>query len=351
MSGFIKLPWSSAVKSPRKTRAMSVKKWSPQRLRSESSFWRSCMLLTAAHLDLFAWIGKREKKPTALAAHFGGNPESWEIFLNALCAMGLLRKRGVKYANSAFSSSHLAYRGAAYLLPEHDAWKTWGGLASALRAGKRPDIQRPFFSDRKETERLLHSLYIDGQEIAPDLIAKLPLGYCETLLDLGGGLGAFAVAICRRYPRLRVTLIEHPRIVPLAHRVVARAGLGKRVRVIGVDFARETLPEGFDRVFASNIIHSQGAKENRSLLLKIRNCLNPGGKLILRDLFMNRDRVTPHWAALFSVSLVLHTPRGRCYALDEILGWLRHAGFSRISRPFRSSRAFFDPDSVLIADK
>jgi 3-hydroxy-5-methyl-1-naphthoate 3-O-methyltransferase len=330
---------------------MPGKKWSLERLRTESSYWRSCILITAAHLDLFAWIRKREKNATALAAHFGGSPEGWEIFLNALCALGLLRKRGGKYANSPFSSRHLSRGGATFLLPEYDGWKIWGALASGLRTGKRPNTQKPFFSDRKKAYRLLRALHLDGQEIAPHLIAKLPLGRSETLLDLGGGLGAFSVGFCRRYPWLQVTLVEHPRIVPLARRAVAHAGLVKRVRVIGMDFTRQALPRGFDTVFVSNVLHSHGVDENRSLLLKIRDCLNPEGQLILREVFMSRERTAPEWATLFSVSLLLHTPEGRCYALDEILGWLRQSGFSRIKGPFRSSRVPFDPDSVLIAKR
>jgi len=330
---------------------MPGKKWNLERFRTEGNYWRSCVLITAAHLNLFAWIGKREKSPAALAAHFGGSSENWEIFLNALCAMGLLRKRGEKYANTRFSSRDLSRGGANFLLPEYDAWKIWGGLASALLTGKRPNSQKPFFSNHSEANRLLRALHLDAQEIAPDLIAKLPLSRCETLLDLGGGLGAFSVAFCRRYPRLQATLVEHPRIVPLARRAVTAAGLVKRVRVVAVDFAREALPRGFDTVFVSNVLHSRGVDENRSLLLKIRSCLKPTGQLILRDVFMSRDRTAPEWATLFSVLLFLHTPRGRCYALDEILGWLRESGFSRIKGPFRSSSLVFDPNSVLIAKR
>jgi len=73
--------------------------------------------------------------------------------------------------------------------------------------------------------------------------------------------------------------------------------------------------------------------------------------LILRDVFMSRDRTAPEWGALFSVSLLLHTPQGRCYGLDEILVWLREAGFSMIRGPFHSSPLPFDPDSILIAKK
>src|ERR1043166_6813267 len=87
------------VKRSIQNRTMPHKRWSLERLRSESDYWRSCILITAGQLNLFAWIGKLEKTPFDLAAHFGGKPAGWGIFCNALCAMGLLRKRGGKYAN------------------------------------------------------------------------------------------------------------------------------------------------------------------------------------------------------------------------------------------------------------
>jgi hypothetical protein len=127
--------------------------------------------------------------------------------------------------------------------------------------------------------------------------------------------------------------------------------MAKRVRVIGLDFSREALPRGFDTVFVSNILHAHGVDENRSLLVKLYDCLSPNGQLILRDVFMSRDRTTPEWGTLFSVLLLLHTAEGRCYALDEVLGWLREARFSQIADPFPSSSLPFDPDSILIARK
>ena len=111
---------------------MPGRAWNLKRLRSESGYWRSCILITAAHLDLFGWIGKQEKSPRALTAHFGGSAAGWEIFLNALCSMGLLRKRGGKYANGAFAARCLSRGGAISLLPAYDAWNIWGGLAAAL---------------------------------------------------------------------------------------------------------------------------------------------------------------------------------------------------------------------------
>lgn len=330
---------------------MTRKKRDLERLRRESGYWRSCILLTAAHLDLFGWIGKREKSVRAVAARYGGVAAGWEIFLDALCGTGLLRKRGKKYATTPFASRHLSGGKAAPLLLAHDAWESWGGLGTALTSGKRPAVQQPFFSDRRKAQRLLARLHLHAQEIAPYLIRKLPLSRCRTMLDVGGGLGTYAVAFCRRYPRLRATVIEHPAVLPLARCAVREAGMARRVRVIGIDFSRAALPRGFDAVFVSNVLHARGVDENRSLLRKLHRSLNARGLLVLRDVFMSRDRTAPEWGTLFSVLLLLQTPQGRCYSLDEILGWLRRTGFSRIKGPLRSSPLPFDPDSVLLARK
>ncbi|HXV82126.1 MAG TPA: methyltransferase [Candidatus Binatia bacterium] len=328
---------------------MGDRRWDLKRLRSESSYWRAGILLTAAHLDLFGWFGGKERSPQALAAHFGGRATGWEIFLNALCGMGLMQKRGDKYVHHVFTVRDRIRDGTATLLPGYDAWHTWGELAFALTEGKRPAMQKPFVSDASRAKRLLRSLHLDAQEIAPHLIKKLPLSRSTTLLDVGGGLGTFSIAFCRRYPRLQSTVLEHPRILPLARRAVAEAGMTTRVQVVGADFSRDALPQGFDTVFLSNVLHAHGVAQNRSLLLRLERCLNPRGQLIVRDVFMSRQRTAPEWGTLFSVLLLLHTPQGRCYALDEIRAWLREVGFSRIRGPFRSSPLPFDPDSVLIA--
>ena len=335
----------------RARRATRYKQWTPQRLRRAGSYCQARILGTAVHLELFDWLGNKAKGARAATNHFGGTREGWRIFLDAVSAMGLLDKRGVSYGNSAFTLRYLCSGKGSFLLSDHDAWNVWGRLPDSLTSGKRPKVAQPFFTERERAKRLLQSLDKDARKIAPYLMARLPLSRSKTLLDVGGGLGSFTIACCRRSPHLRGTIVEHPRVAALTSRAVKKAKIAKRVQVMALDIVKDPLPRGFDLVLVSNVLHGQGVRENRALLRSAYRSLNQGGRIVLRDVLMNRAGTDPEWGALFSVALFLHTPDGRCYALDEVRGWLRAAGFSGIKGPFRSSPLAFDPDSVLIAEK
>ena len=335
----------------RLTAPASYKRWSPQRLRAAADYSQARILSTAVHLELFDWFGNGLRSARAASNRFGATPEIWKIFLDALCAMGLLQKQAMSYENSSFTLRYLCSDEGLFLRPYHDAWNIWATLPDILTTGKRPKVAEPFFTDSKRSERLLQSLDHDARKIAPYLMARLPLSRSETLLDVGGGLGSFSIACCRRFSHLRATVLEHPGVAGFTSRAVQKAKLAKRVTVMTVDFMKDPLPLGFDLVLISNVLHGQGVKENRALLKSAYRALNHGGRIVLRDVLMNRAGTDPAWGALFSVALLLQTPRGRCYSLDEIRDWLGAAGFSDIQGPYLSSPLAFDPDSVLIADK
>jgi SAM-dependent methyltransferase len=302
-------------------------------------------------LELFDWLGKRAKDARDATNHFGGTQEGWEIFLDALAALGLLQKQRGRYENSRFTLRNLCAGKGSFLLPDHDAWNLWGKLPDFLTRKIRPKTARPFFTDPRRTERLLRSLDRDARKIAPYLMERLPLSRSMTLLDVGGGLGSFAIACCRRFQHLRATVVEHPRVIRFVRGAIKSAALTKRVHARPLDFVKDPLPLGFDLVLISNVLHGQGVRENRALLKSAYRALNQTGRIVIRDVWMNRAGTDPEWGALFSVSLLLHTPNGRCYGLDEVRDWLNEAGFSDIQGPLRSSPLSFDPDSILIAAK
>ncbi len=343
---------SPAKLSRKMTQALDTQtSWTPQRLRSIGCYWRSRIVSTAVHFQLFEWLGAKARAADAVSGHFGGKPQDWRIFLNALVAMKLLRKRGDRYHNSPFAMRHLRSLQADFLLPDHDAWNDWARLPDILTNGNRPKVARPFLTDPFKAERLLRALDEDGRKLAPYLIDRLPLSRCKRLLDVGGGLGTLSIAFCRRYPKLQATIVEHPNVALLTVGVVEKSRLKNRVEVIALDIVKDPWPVGFDVVLLSNVLHGQGVRDSSALIASAYDSLNPGGCLIVRDVLLGADRTTSAWGALFSVALLVQTPGGRCHSLREVREWLRRAGFSDIQKPWGSSPMFFDPDSVLMARK
>ena len=59
--------------------------------------------------------------------------------------------------------------------------------------------------------------------------------------------------------------------------------------------------------------------------------------MIIKDRFLDDDRTTPAWTAVFAVHLMVNTEKGRCYTLNEVSEWLTAAGFRQVDEIERSS--------------
>jgi cyclopropane fatty-acyl-phospholipid synthase-like methyltransferase len=112
------------------------------------------------------------------------------------------------------------------------------------------------------------------------------------LLDLGCGLGATLRSFARRLPKawlLGITRV--PWQVENARALNQAAGCGARVRVVEGDYEETVLPSaGYDGVYAlESSCHAHGADKG-ALLAEAHRLLRPGGRFVVADGFLARDR-------------------------------------------------------------
>ena len=50
----------------------------------------------------------------------------------------------------------------------------------------------------------------------------------------------------------------------------------------------------------------------------------------IHDFVLNKDKVSPPFAAIFGVHMLAVTEKGRTYTYEEISRWLKNAGFKDI---------------------
>lgn len=298
-------------------------------------YWETKILLTAVKLDLFSALAGRGRTAAELADRLGAHARTIELLLNALVAMRLLTKEDDRYANTAVAGTHLV-RGApqyvGHLLLLHDAeWNNWGRLEEAVRSGRSPASRHVFETDPELGANVLAVLNRIGQQSGPGLAKRLKLEGATELLDLGGGAGTNAIAFCSVYPSLRATVFDLPQILPFTERTVKEAGLEARIALKGGDFNRDPLGGPYDVALMSDILHYQGPEENAALVARVHAHLRAGGRLVIKDRFLDESRTGPAWVTAFALHILVNTERGRCYTVAEASEWLRRAGFDDVS--------------------
>lgn len=293
---------------------------------------------TAVSLGVFDIIGSRGSEAVAVAASIKADPRATELLLNALVALGLLKKENSRFSLTDLSAAYLTRSSPKFfgemILFDASLWDCWKDLETAIRSGspaRAPDMYQgnPTATDR--FIRAMHSL-VQARGDAEILIEKLDLGKARDLLDVGSGPGTYPIHLCKKFPGLRATVFDLPGTLRITERFVAESGLKGRITLLAGDYRRDPIPGSYQVVLLSNIIHGEGREENLRLMAKLYCCLDPGGKVVIKDHILDDSLTHPPVGAIFSMLMLLTTEHGRCYSFNEVRSWLEAAGFRQISQ-------------------
>lgn len=298
-------------------------------------YWETKILLTAVRLDVFSALDGKQKTFQDVAERLGAHGETLGLLLNALVAMRLLEKDGNSYVNSTVATTYLVRHSAQYvghLLLLHDAeWDNWGKLEQTIRTGQRSVDRHVFETDPALGSNVLAVLHRIGQQSGPDLARRLQLSGPVRFLDLGGGAGTNAIAFCQTYPKLTATVFDLPATLQLTERTVKEAGLESRITLSPGDFNKDGLGGPYDVVLMSDILHYQDFSTNARLVKRVWAHVAPGGRLVIKDRFLNEAGTAPAWTTAFAVHILVNTEQGGCYKTADAVQWMKEAGFSAVT--------------------
>lgn len=304
-------------------------------------YWETKILLTAVKLELFTMLNEKELSAGEIASRIHADSERLELLMNALVAIRVLRKQGDRFANTSVAQTYLVKTAAQYighLLVLQDAeWDNWGRLEQTILTGRSPVTCHLFETNPELGANVLSVLDRIGQHSGPELAKRLRLDGVTSLLDLGGGAATNAIAFCQAYSGLHVTVFDLPDTLKTAERRVTEAGLASRIELVSGDFNCDGWGGPYDAVLMSDILHYQGLGANARLVKQAFLYLKPGGRLIVKDRFLDESGTSPAWATAFAVHILVNTEQGRCFKVSEALGWMMKAGFQSVSEVERTA--------------
>jgi SAM-dependent methyltransferase len=301
--------------------------------------WRSRTLVAAVELDVFSQIaeGKRTAKDVAEAA--GASPRGMAYLLDALTAIGYLRKTGSRYNLQPVSAMFLVRRKTAYMGAIAQAmsltWDAWKDLTQVVRSGRSAEAVNVAEKGKEFFPKLVASIFPGNFAASSAAVSRLPekeRRKIHRILDVAAGSGAWSLAFAKAIPQARVTTVDFSEMTPITREFAEKLGVAARYEYHEGDLRQLDFGhDAYDLVILGHIVHSEGEKHGKELLQKSYAALRPGGKLLIAEYVPNDARTGPAMPLLFGLNMLLQTEEGNVFTLREYRAWLKAGGFRKVA--------------------
>ncbi len=314
------------------------------------TFRLSRVIATAMDLDLFTHMGSRFWTPKSLARTLKASERGVEILLRNLKTAGLLTQRGASYRTEKLGRTFLNrnspdYQGA-YLELVHRQWEDWARLTDSVRTGK--PVESDGQDDPEYRRSFTWAMHQRSRRPAKEVAAQLDLTNAETLLDVGGGPGTYALEFLKNNSTLRAGIWDRQPALEVAREIAQPLRHGKRLSCYPGDLFENPVPGTFDVMWVSNVLHIFSPAENKTLFKKLKRALNPGGRILIQDTFlMNKPGCDALETNLFAVTMLLFTPTGNTYDVRDVQHWLKTSGLKK-TKCLQLQKGTGDWDGVII---
>ena len=303
-------------------------------------FWGSKALLSAIELGLFTVLARGPRDAETLRLQLGLHPRSARDFFDALVALGMLKRTGTRYANTAETALFLdrnksTYVGGILEMANARLYRFWGSLTEGLRTGKAQneaktgeDFFGTLYADPRRLEGFLKAMTGLSIGTARVIAKKFPWKQYRTFVDVGCAQGGVAVEIASAHKHLTGMGMDLAVVQPIFEAYAKTRGVDSRLRFVPGDFFKEPLPQA-DVVIMGHILHDWNLDEKMMLLRKAHAALPPKGALIVHEALIDDARKRNAFGLLMSLNMLIETHGGFDFTGADCRKWMKEAGFSR----------------------
>lgn len=305
-------------------------------------FMASQALFTALEVELFEHIAAAGEAGAAVAdlqQKTKVNAPRLQTLITSLVAIKCLKRTeeglyllSPNTAQYMVSSSKHYYGDYLQFQIGRQFYHRMGALPEAMTTGKAPSYAS-WFSDPNVAKTYTEAQHNGSVATAKYLVKKkLQLGNVSTMLDVGGGSGAFSYVFTGATPGLKSTVLELPEVCRTAQGIRAQqtADVQERVNFVELDATDPKWPvpdAHFDIVLMSYISGSVPEKLIGELYQNAFKALRPGGRLLVHDFMVNDSLDGPALGALWALQHVTVNAEGLGLCPQEIIKRFGEAGF------------------------
>jgi predicted O-methyltransferase YrrM len=310
-----------------------------EKLDLQTVFMVSRVVVAAEKLQLFRKLHNKELSAAQLGRMLGLHSRNREVFLGSLMALGLLKKKGDLYRNSALADKYFVRERSIYWTRVYSEecireYERFSVLEKMLATGKNYEsivgkknigYLDVMAKNRTWASDFTHMLYYYHLPEARALAKKLNLRGYRNLLDVGGGSGVMSIALARKYPHLKACVLDMKTVTAVTRKIVRREGLSKQITTTVGDLNRD-LPDGYDAIMFCDV----DITDYRKTFKTAYDRLPAGGLVVVVEELASEDFTEPLTRLMWQLRSGFFWLRTR----KELADLLKECGFKSVKGSF-----------------
>jgi len=313
-----------------------------------AGFCHSQVLAALVELGVLEQLRGKPRLSEDLATACHVPPARMQVLLRAGVAIGLLRlRRRERFALTRKGAALLGVPGLSEMILHHRIlYRDLADSAAFFRGETTPELASfwpyvfgagaagdPSVADRYST------LMAESQVlVAEDTLSSVSLAGVSTIMDVGGGTGAFLTAVGAKYPSMKLHLFDLPAVVTGARSRFDAAGLSGRATITEGSFRDGSLPKGADAISLVRVLYDHSDDTVKALLQAVYEALPEGGLLLISEPMTGGaapDRAGDAYFALYTMAM----GTGKTRSAEQVADLCVEAGFRDVAKK-KSPRPF-----------
>ncbi|MCX7796996.1 MAG: acetylserotonin O-methyltransferase [Melioribacter sp.] len=297
------------------------------------SFQQSRILLTALELGIFNVLNRHMLTSKEVSHKLNTDERATDRLMNALVAMGLLKKIHGKFYNTESAFQFLVEGNPEFLgslFHTNELWKSWSTLTETIKKGTY--VYRKRSENFNWTSSFIEAMHYRASREAKIVAYMLDLKNVKSMLDIGGGSGAFAMSFIELNPEIKAVIFDLPQVISFTKKYTQDFDYKNQISFREGNYLHDSFDGKYDLILLSAVVHINSYSENSLLIKKCSEVLNPNGQIIIKDWIMSEDRTQPAGGAIFALNMLVETKNGDTYTEKEMKEWFHNAGINSIER-------------------
>lgn len=265
-----------------------------------SGYWYSQGMHVVTKLGIADLLADGAKTADELAEQTGSHTPTLYRLMRAMGSVGVFAEDAEKRfsltpVGALLKKGPNSMHAMAMHWIENPSYTAWGNLDKCIETGDTGFVVTwgkeifPYYAENPVSNGYFNEAMTNYSEaVVKDVLGAYDFSGAETIVDIGGGHGAFINSILQTAPGSKGILFDQPAVIESAKTANESTGLGARCEMVGGDFFAE-VPAGGDVYTMKAIIHDWDDDRAVKILQNVHSAMKDDGKLLLVEAVVTNE--------------------------------------------------------------